>query len=223
MNLRKLAFLLALGSMNAWAAEPPAPGALKWDKSDIDLAIAPAQDLVTTEFKCENTSDKTVSILAVRGSCGCIEAAADKKELMPGETAIVKVSVSTKKLLKSEVRRVVVSTDETEKNSVPYPLILRMKLPRTVEISPLVLEWKADEDSRTEKAISVSPVKNSNIKVVAATSVSDAVLCKLVPAEDGSARILVSVKKGAPIKAPLDIAVDQGGLVKHYEGMVKVD
>lgn len=48
--------------------------------------------LITHDFLIENTGDETLLIKAVSTSCACTSAEIDKKELEPGETAIVKAT-----------------------------------------------------------------------------------------------------------------------------------
>jgi len=65
------------------------------DKAFIDLGAIKADEKMTVDITVANTGTSELSLRSIRTSCSCIEAFADKKELKPGASTIVKIVFDT--------------------------------------------------------------------------------------------------------------------------------
>ena len=80
----------------------------------FDYRSVSASDHAVHSFELKNTGTNTVKILKVRKTCGCVATVASKKDVVPGGTAEIQVSVSLKGRSGMQSKTVYVHTDSTE-------------------------------------------------------------------------------------------------------------
>lgn len=61
------------------------------NKLDVDMGAVKLDDKSVTEITVANVGTQELSLRSIRTSCSCVEAFADKKELKPGASTIIKI------------------------------------------------------------------------------------------------------------------------------------
>lgn len=99
MNLNiKTIFLTAVMLTVALIAGARTPGSkvgVSFDRTEADFGNVESGDPVHLEYVMTNNSNGAVAILSARASCGCTEPDYPKKPVMPGQSAIIKVTFNT--------------------------------------------------------------------------------------------------------------------------------
>jgi len=80
----------------------------------FDYGTVSASHQVVHSFELRNAGTNTVKILKVRKTCGCVATVTSKKDVEPGGTAEIKVSVSLRGRLGDQIKVVYVHTDSQE-------------------------------------------------------------------------------------------------------------
>ena len=72
-------------------------GPITWSSTSLDLGQVSAGSSTPIEFEFTNTGDEAVTILDAKGSCGCTQVSYPKEAILPGESARITASFSSKK------------------------------------------------------------------------------------------------------------------------------
>ena len=96
-------FLAAVGEAGLICEEPV-----------FDYGTVSASDQVGHSYLLKNTGTNAVRIIKVRKTCGCVATVASKKDVEPGGTAEIRVSVSLKGRSGSQSKTVYVHTNSPE-------------------------------------------------------------------------------------------------------------
>ena len=59
--------------------------ALKFEKSEVEVAAKPEESQVSVEFRFKNTGEEALDVVDVSYACSCLSAGTDKDSYAPGE------------------------------------------------------------------------------------------------------------------------------------------
>jgi len=104
------------------------------------------------EFKLENRSAKSISIQALHPSCGCIVATGYKKELLPGQSTIVKVEIKLPPV-PGPIRKAILVETSPSLDRMVLQVVGRQRLNASLRCFPPVLDFgtvkKGESKTRT--------------------------------------------------------------------------
>ncbi len=90
-----MAVVVAMVSVGAAARNPGSKVGVSFNRTEADFGTVASGDPVRLEYVMTNNSSGAVAILSARASCGCTEPEYPRKPVMPGESAVIKVSFNT--------------------------------------------------------------------------------------------------------------------------------
>ena len=134
----RTAFILLLFSTSGVARAD-----LQWSQKELNLAAEPGVTKIDGAFIFQNDGDHKVTITSVKPSCGCTTAELSQESYGPGQAGTIKVSFTVGDRVGSQVKKVVVRTDDPDQPVTT--LTLRVDLMPRFELTPKLLMWKADE------------------------------------------------------------------------------
>jgi len=112
--MRKALFL-ALFLFLSWAAYAQTIDPYTWDFGRVK-----ENKVVEHKFILKNESARVLNIKEVNSSCGCTVSQADKKKLLPGESAVIKVRFNSRKYSGPVQQYVYVHTDAIDNPVVRF-------------------------------------------------------------------------------------------------------
>jgi hypothetical protein len=130
--LRFLVFTVLSGSTVAAAQ-------LAWDRTEVELEMAPDQKDIRAAFTVTNKGEDTVRISRIKTSCGCTGSIIKRKILEPSETTEVVGTFHRGRREGLNRNKLEVFIDE-EKAPVAT-LRMTVKIPRLIEATPKVVYW----------------------------------------------------------------------------------
>jgi len=147
---------------------PPLLGAesLNWDQRVIEKTMA-KHAVVKVAFRFENPSDHPVTILSVTPSCDCTTVELNKTTFTTGEHGQIDIVYDAGDSTGPQYKTITVVTDENPNDSVE--LLLKIKIPELIDITPRVLTWQVGE-ARIEKSMEISLATDPVIAVTGAKS-----------------------------------------------------
>ena len=145
---------MAFGALTG--AEP-----LQWDQRVIEKT-AVRHEIVKVAFRFKNTSDRPVTIQSVTPSCDCTTAELKKATFAPGEQGQIDVVYNVADSMGTEFKSIAVTIADNPNESIE--LLLKVQIPRLVEITPLLLTWRIGEEP-VEKSVDISLVAEPVISV----------------------------------------------------------
>ena len=78
------------------ARTPGSKVGVTFDHTTVEFGNVPAsRGSVHLEYTMTNDSDKAVAILSARASCGCTDPTYPRRPVMPGQSAVIKVTFNT--------------------------------------------------------------------------------------------------------------------------------
>lgn len=157
------------GITNNWAK-------LDFGESRLQVTIEPNEKEKIVKFPFQNKSDKKIRIVGVKASCGCTIADLNKKEYEPDESGELKVTYKSRKHTDSEIKSIIIVTDEDEENF--YNLRLEIYHKQAMSISPKTLHWELGIQSE-EKIIKIEIDPSYDFHLTEVTSSNDVFLTKL--------------------------------------------
>ena len=140
--------------MKAWLVLLPllftqsiAGAALKWEQLRADLAPGPKDKSVEARFAFVNEGQTTVTIEAVKSSCGCTTAALDKMVYAPGEKGEVRArfDLGQRSGLQTKTIAVKIQNDPT-----PTILTLAVAIAEPVKLVPALVVWEKGEANKAK-------------------------------------------------------------------------
>lgn len=150
----------------AFSAAAPAFGQLVYDTTRLDLKAKADEDELKAVYKFTNKGKEDVRVLRVETSCGCLKAAADKEIYAPGESGVINAVFQLSKFTGQQEKAITVISNEKE--NPRQKLRVAVDIPKVVEITPQLLEWKVGEEAKTKsfriKVPHTDPVKILSVK-----------------------------------------------------------
>ncbi|MGE5341657.1 MAG: DUF1573 domain-containing protein [Candidatus Omnitrophota bacterium] len=115
---------------------------MKFEKTIVDFGEAVSDQVMTIEFKFENTGDETLTIGNISTSCGCTLATLEKKVYNPGEKGTLQVKFDPKTINGPVTRAITVNSNDSANPS----LHLEIKgIVRLTQFAELEFDPGADE------------------------------------------------------------------------------
>lgn len=108
------------------AGTPPSLAKIQVSRLDIDMGIVKTDDKVVVDVTVANVGTQALDLRSIRTSCSCVEAFADKKELKPGASTIVKIVFDTRDRMGVENKIISIFSND------PVSPIVTIKLKATV-------------------------------------------------------------------------------------------
>lgn len=101
-----------------------AVSALKFDNIEFNFGTIKQGEEVTHEYKFTNTSDKPISLLSVRASCGCTTPDYPTTPIKPGETSKITAKFNSANKLGGQNKTITVKTSEGESSDTGGAIII---------------------------------------------------------------------------------------------------
>jgi hypothetical protein len=144
-----------------FGAEP-----LQWDHRVIAMNAEP-HELVKAAFRFTNVSTKPVTFQSVEPSCDCTTARLTKHTFAPGEQGQIDIVYDVGDSMGPQFKTITVTLAENPHDSVE--LLLKVKIPGLIDITPRLLSWQAGE-APTEKSVDISLPTQPAVTVTGAKS-----------------------------------------------------
>ncbi len=167
-NLLFLTLILITSSL-AFSAIEPVP-------TVVQVAGKQNSGIITKEVTLKNTGNTDVKVLAAVASCGCMVSSVDKKLFKPGESGLLTVSVDSSKTVGSQVKKVMISTDDPVKPLIELPV--RVTIEEIVQVSNKRVLWARGEQL-VPKSVEVRVELKSKLNIVGVSSSVDEIFPKL--------------------------------------------
>lgn len=159
----------------------------------LELGTYEAEKGAGGTFQLRNAGDALLKITAVRASCGCTEPVIDKRELPPGETATIRVSMKPMSIFGPFSKTVYVE------NSDPANPLLRLEVAGTtvplVDVRPnrKLYNLRIPLGKRWEQVFTLKPAEGKGVKLGALVVKSAIpVECAMAEAPEGGWRLTVA-------------------------------
>ncbi len=159
--------------MNAWPVILPllffqtnTHAALKWERLRADLAATPKDKSVETVFAFQNDGATTVTIEAVKSSCGCTIATLEKKVYAPGEKGELRARFDIGQRRGPQAKTISV---KIQNELVPVTLTLAVALAEPMKLKPALVLWEKGESAKP-KTIALAALPGQPIRSVKVTS-----------------------------------------------------
>lgn len=81
----------------------------------VDFGKYPASEKKVARYTLKNTGDDLLTIIKVRKTCGCAKAEASRKELNPGETSIVEVTILANSIFNAYNKKTYIESSDPRK------------------------------------------------------------------------------------------------------------
>ena len=146
--------------------------------SEKDVIVEGRQNsgLLRKEIMFRNLGSKDIRVLGATGSCGCIISSVEKRSYSPNEEGKLILTIDSTKSLGTEVKKVLLSTDDPEKPLLEIPITL--KIDPLIAISPRKVIWLKGEPLQA-KTIELNVSADKEIKIIGVTSTINSVFPKL--------------------------------------------
>ena len=151
-------------------------GELKFEKSELDLHPAAGDATAVAHFKYENTGTKPIHIANVQTSCGCTVATLKTNDVAPGDKGEITATLNIGNRTGMQTKAITVSTDDPAHPQTV--LTLRANIPALLEVQPIFVFWKQDEEMKP-KFITVKAPKDSPVTKVTVTSSDPEIVAKV--------------------------------------------
>jgi hypothetical protein len=176
---------------------------LMWEQTHREVNVdGPAEVVIDYAFR--NDSQKPVTILGAKTSCGCTVGKPPRRTYAPGSSGVLPVSHKPKPGVRAY--RIEVITDEEEGNAA-HILTLRVNNEPRISLHPRVLRWATGE-MRQPKHMDVRLKKGDPLRVVGAQAESDVVDVKVVKTEEsGMVRLLVTPQETGAIPGRVRVQI----------------
>ena len=146
--------------------QPIARAALKWEQLRADLAPGPKDKSVEAKFPFVNEGQTTVTIEAVKSSCGCTTAALDKMVYAPGEKGELRArfDIGQRRGLQSKTISVKIQNEPTA-----TILTLAVAIAEPMKLKPALVVWEKGEANKA-KSMTLAALPGQPIRAVKVTS-----------------------------------------------------
>jgi hypothetical protein len=153
--------------LTAWlsvTAAAPAAGGLRFDKSRLEIKVAPEQQQVEAAFEFTNHGLHPALIEAVASDCACLKAEAPKDAIAPGATGKVS-SLFEIGNFRGLVEKPLWVTVRQDGRKHRVPLDVAIVVPELVELRPRTLTWTAG-DKTGQQSFRVKVLWNEPIRLL---------------------------------------------------------
>lgn len=178
-----------LGWCIAAIATATAHAALVWTATTVEVTPKPGAEVATAAFRFVNTGPGPVTIEAVRPGCSCTAASIDQTTYAVGESGVVNAVVDLHGLL--GVQEKTVSVVGRAEAPVSTTLLIRVRIPELIDLTPRVLIWQRGEKPEP-KELTIGAATSIGIKLIAATCSDSNFSAKFAPLDGGRFRVSVS-------------------------------
>ena len=162
----KHTFLACLLPAVALFCAPSVYAGLKYEATSLTLKAKPEEDELTAVYKFKNEGKEVVKVVQVETSCGCLKAESDKQTYEPGESGVINAVFKLSKFTGEQSKSITVLSND--KSNPRQKLNVSVDIPKVVEITPSLLEWKVGEEAKTKsfriKIPHVDPIKILSVK-----------------------------------------------------------
>lgn len=174
--------------MKAWLVilplfftQPNARAALKWEQLRADLAPGPKDKIVEARFPFVNDGQTSVTIEAVKSSCGCTTAALDKMVYAPGEKGEVRArfDIGQRRGLQTKTISVKIANEPA-----PTILTLAVALAEPLKLKPALVVWEKGEANKA-KSMTLDALPGQPIRAVKVTSTDPRMRATVETIKDG--------------------------------------
>jgi hypothetical protein len=143
------------------------PGQLVFDNKELEFHPGAEAKSQTAEYGFHNAGKYSVTITAVKPSCGCTTVALDKYLYAPGEKGVIKAVFDFGVRTGLQEKDIAVTTSDPSNPTIR--LVLRTTIPELVQISPGFILWVLGEEP-LPKTIFIKVINASPIKITKVTS-----------------------------------------------------
>jgi hypothetical protein len=129
------------------AALATASAGLEFKEKAVDIEAKPTDENLPVEFPFTNTGDKPVTVQEITYACSCLDARTDKKIYAPGEEGVLKAIFKLGSFTGYQRKAMtVVAVDDGADEAERTQLMVGVKIPDVVKITPELLSWTVGED-----------------------------------------------------------------------------
>jgi hypothetical protein len=150
VTIRRATVVLVLVGLSI--AQSVSAESLQWERRIIETSAAP-HDIVKVAFRFTNIGAKPVTLLSVVPNCDCTTAQLKKNTFGAGEQGQIDVAFDVADSRGPQYKTITVTTDENP--SEEMELLLKVKLPAPIEITPRLLSWQVG-DAAAEKSLDIT-------------------------------------------------------------------
>ena len=136
-------------------------GQLKFEQTELELHPSAADANAVAHFKYENTGSKPIHIASVQTSCGCTVATLKTNDVAPGDKGDITATLNIGNRTGTQTKAITVNSDDPAHPQTV--LTLRAVIPTLLEVQPIFVFWKQDEEMKP-KVITVKAPKDSPVK-----------------------------------------------------------
>jgi hypothetical protein len=160
MRIAFLAWLLLVSD--------PCYAGLEFEKNEIDVNAAPADEVLPVEFAFKNSGENSVTVDEITFACSCLSAETDKKTYAPGENGVLKASFKLGSFTGYQRKAMtVVATEDGAGEAERSQLMVGVKIPDVITIEPELLSWTVGEEPKPKSfTIKVPHADPINIKQI---------------------------------------------------------
>ena len=134
-------------------AVTPAWAGLTWEKDNVEITAEIGQEVGRTSYVFTNTGTSSVSVLAVKPSCGCVATTLEKLDYAPGERGEIKVTFDLEMDKDQLVQDRTIEVTTNDAPDAPKTLRLKARMHAVVEVSPESLVWKQGKPPEPKEVI----------------------------------------------------------------------
>lgn len=166
-------------SLCSLVANPSFAG-LEWDATSRTIEVHPLQASKTIHFHFSNEGSKSIEILDLKPTCGCISGKIEKKVYQPGESGSLEVTFSLEKREGPQRKGIAVKTSDGK----TVQLFLSTNIKPTFKLSMKRLVWASGED-RGSKSLLIENHHQTPFRLKEAVPKREGVSVELIPKRDG--------------------------------------
>jgi hypothetical protein len=171
-------------------------GALTWDARKIEVTAEFEATQATAVFHFKNAGSESVTIVAIKPSCGCTAVELAKPTYAPGEAGEIKTVSTFGGAVGIQEKSLEVTTSDAPVK--PVTLVVRISVPELFTTSNRLFIWRVNEELAEQSATISCAKELTGIEVGPDTPAT--VTCRVEPVEAGkSYRISLRPKSSAQL------------------------
>ncbi len=155
-------------------------GDLQFEQPVVEVHPSVTDANAVAHFKYENTGSKIVHISSVQTSCGCTVATLKTNDVAPGDKGDITATLNIGNRTGTQTKAITVNSDDAKHPQIV--LTLRAVIPTLLEVQPIFVFWKQDEEMKP-KVITAKAPKDSPVKSITVTSSDPDITTKVEPGE----------------------------------------
>ncbi len=159
---------------------------LRWESTTVQLDLHPLEVTGKVEFPFKNAGTTTVDILAVRTTCGCLEAKASTNQVAAGESGTVDVTYNFRKKTGPQRKGVAIRVS----GSRPVILYVQANVTEVYKLSAKRLGWSrsslaAGDHNYASKTCRLVNQRKEPVRLISADSSLDTFDVELISIREG--------------------------------------